>query len=71
MKKNGSTAIIANDQYESTTNCAEPAQPAGAVGMPKQTINTLDFNGRCGNCSNPNVSMYGEGKWKCVCGAHS
>ena len=64
MKKNG---IIVKSEEPIVEVESTPEVPEA----PKPMVNTLDFNGRCGNCFNPFVSMFGEGKWRCVCGAHS
>lgn len=53
------------DAAAPATSLPEVASPAIA---PSQ-VRTLNVHGHCGNCGNPNIAKYGEGKWKCVCGA--
>lgn len=46
---------------------ASSEEPSPAID-PSQ-VRQLNRDGHCGHCGNPHVAKYGEGKWKCVCGA--
>lgn len=52
---------------------AEPSPAASpeeaSLATEPSQVRQLDRNGHCGHCGNPHVAKYGEGKWKCVCGA--
>jgi len=62
-KKNANVPV----KEQTTADCAAEAQPIEATARPM--VNTLDVHGNCGNCGNPYVAKYGEGKWNCICGA--
>lgn len=52
---------------DETGDAAAPEVASPAI-APSQ-VRTLNVHGHCGNCGNPHIAKYGEGKWKCVCGA--
>lgn len=67
-----------DDRSVETTSGSEAspdplADDSGDAGQQQPTaavlVRTLDPQGNCGNCGNPHIARYGEGKWKCVCGA--
>lgn len=57
-----------------TGEAGQPTSPAASSEEPSPAIapsqvRQLNRHGHCGHCGNPHVAKYGEGKWKCVCGA--